>query len=123
MEIKCPICGKKYSYDRKICQECEDTSIYSSGADFINELEHKWNCSIFLDFKSIAFKPSKFCDLTRELSPEPNNLAIYEREPYNWNCDPSYQLFRKKEKPSTMLTIGDFSIHMRSKSNSHLFYE
>ena len=123
MEIKCPICGKKYCYDSKICQECEDYSINSGVADFEGIRNHRWNCSVFLEIRSMAYKTRNLCDLTKELSPEPRNLVIEERESYDWNCDPIHRLIKKKEKPLAMLTIGDFYIDTRSKANSHLFYE
>ena len=66
MEIRCPICGKKYCYDRKICQDCEDYSINSGAADFEGNRNHKWNCSVFLEINSLAYKTSKFCDLTKD---------------------------------------------------------
>ena len=123
MEIKCPVCGKKYSYDREICQECEDYSIYSGVCDFEGKNHHKWNCSVFLDIKSIAFKTSKINELTKALSPEPNNLVIHERELYDWNCESSYQIYRNRENTFKPLTLRDFSTLMKYKTDSHLFFE
>jgi hypothetical protein len=123
MEIRCPICGKKYSYDRKICQECEDYSIYSGVYDVDGKKYHKWNCSVFLKISSSAFKTSKIRELTKELSPEPNNLVIHEREIYDWNCEPNHHIYRKKETTYTPLTLGVFSTIMKNKTDSHLFFE
>jgi hypothetical protein len=123
MEIRCLICGKKYCYDRKICQDCEEYSINSGVADFEGNRNHKWNCSVFLEIKSVAYKSKNFCDLTKDLSPEPKNLEIDERESYDWNCDSANRLYRKTEESLPKITIGDFYTHMRSKVNSHLFYE
>lgn len=123
MDIKCPICGKKYSYDRKICQECEDYSIYSGLTNFNGENQHKWNCSVFLGISSTAFKISKIIDLTKDLSPEPNNLAIHERETYEWNCEPNHHFYRKKETNYTPLTLGIFSTIIKNKTDSHLLFE
>ncbi|MFX1375217.1 MAG: hypothetical protein ACFFA0_05340 [Promethearchaeota archaeon] len=123
MEIKCPVWRNKYSYDREICQECEDYSIYSGAADINRKNYHNWNCSIFLEINSKAFKTSKVCELIKELSPEPNNLAIYERDFYDWNCDSNYQEYRKKEIISIPLTLEAISMNMKNKTNSHLLYE
>lgn len=123
MDIKCPICGKKYSYDRCICQECEDYSIYSGVTNFNSRNQHKWNCSVFLEISSTAFRSSNVNDLTKELSPEPNNLATYEREIYDWNCEPNHRIYRKKETIYTPLTLGVFSTIMKNKTESHLFFE
>lgn len=121
MEIRCPICGKKYSYDSKICQECEDYSIYSNLCDIHDD--HKWNCSIFLTINSSAFKTSRIRDLTKELSPEPNNLVVHEREIYDWNCESTYKTYRNREDTFKPLTLGDFSMIMKNKTDSHLFFE
>ncbi|MFX1428358.1 MAG: hypothetical protein ACFFBE_18025 [Promethearchaeota archaeon] len=121
MEIRCPICGKKYSYDRKICQECEDYSIYSNLCDIHDD--HKWNCSVFLTINSSAFKTSRIRDLTKELSPEPNNLAIQERKLHSWNCSSRYQDYRPIEMSFKPLTLGDFSAIIRNKTDSHLLFE
>ncbi|MFX1324419.1 MAG: hypothetical protein ACFE8N_05650 [Promethearchaeota archaeon] len=123
MEIKCPICGKKYYYDSKICLECEDYSIYSGVSEHEGKLHHKWNCSIFLDIPSSAYKVSKVCDLTKDLSPEPNNLIIHERKFYDWNCESVSHSWGNVKKSSNSLTLGDFLTIMKSKSDSYLLYE
>ncbi|MFX0081867.1 MAG: hypothetical protein ACFE94_08950 [Candidatus Hodarchaeota archaeon] len=123
MEIKCPVCGKKYRYDSKICQECEDYSISSGLTDFGGRDNNKWNCSIFLGIDTIAFKTSKTCELIKDLTPEPNNFAIHERASYDWNCEPNNKLNLNSENIRKALTIKDFSTFMRSKKDSSLIYE
>lgn len=123
MEIKCPVCGKKYRYDSKICQECENYSIYSGITDFGSRDNHKWNCSIFLDINTIAFKSSKTCELIKDLTLEPNNYAIHEKESYNWNCESINRFNRNTENSRKTLTIKDFSMFMRIKKDSSLIYE
>lgn len=123
MEIKCPICGKKYYYDSKICQECEDHSVHSGVADLERKLYHKWNCSVFLEIPSTAYKTSQMCELTKDLSPEPNNLVIQKRNYYEWNCEPVSCSHENIKIPSQVLTLGDFFIMLKSKSDSYLLYE
>lgn len=123
MEIRCPICGKKYSYDRVICQECEDYSIYSGVCEIDNKALHKWNCSAFLTITSSAFKTNKVRELMKELSPEPNNLAIQKREKHNWNCEPNYQIYRNGKESFKPLILGDYFALIKNKTESHLFFE
>jgi hypothetical protein len=130
MEIKCPICGKKYHYDRKICQECEDYSIYSGLADINNKKNHKWNCSIFLGCDTIAFKTSKTWELTKNLTPEPENFAIHEKELYDWNCETVNRSKGYKESSPMKQLLENFSAKnknkigiVRSKSIASLIYE
>ena len=49
MTLKCPICGREYSYEGKICQDCEDYSTYSGLTEIESFEEHKWNCALFLE--------------------------------------------------------------------------
>ncbi len=123
MEIKCPVCGKKYKYDRKICQECEDYSIYSGLAKVDGKISHKWNCAVYLGLDTITFKTGKISELTQELSPEPINLAVEKRNFYYWNCESINQLCKKEKRSLSPVTLGDFSTHVRNKTNSSLFYE
>ena len=130
MEIRCPICGKKYQYDRKICQECEDYSTYSGLADINQKKNHKWNCSVFLGFDSIAFKTSEICELTKNLTLEPNNFAIIEKELYDWNCETvnrskgykEISLIKQLPKNFSVINSNKIGIE-RSKSKASLIYE
>ena len=123
MEIRCPVCGKKYRYDSKICQECEDYSISSGLTDFGSRDNHKWNCSMFLDINTITFKTSKTCELIKDLTPEPNNFAIYEKASYDWNCEPINKLNLNSDDLRKALNIKDFSTIMMRKNYSSLIYE
>ncbi|MFW9880017.1 MAG: hypothetical protein ACFFG0_43640 [Candidatus Thorarchaeota archaeon] len=123
MELKCPVCGKKYRHDSKICHECEDHSIYSGLTDIGDRDNHKWNCSIFLDIDTIAFKSSKIRELIKDLTPEPNNFAIHENTSYDWNCKPINKSKLDTKNIQNTLTIKDFSTFMKSKKYSSLIYE
>ncbi|MFW9822089.1 MAG: hypothetical protein ACFFE4_04095 [Candidatus Thorarchaeota archaeon] len=123
MQIKCPICGKEYHYDRKICQDCEDYSIYSGFTEVGDKNCHKWNCSIFLGIETIAFRVSDTCDLINNLSPEPRNLTSNERKVYDWNTEPINSLNRKKVRPPRKLTLGDYSTIRKFRSDTSLLYE
>jgi len=122
MVIRCPICGKKYSYDRMICQDCEDYSNYSGVCEIGDKTRYKWNCSAFLTIKSSAFKSNKVHELMKEPSPEPNNLTIQKREKHNWNCESNYQIYRNRKESFKPLILGDYFL-MKNKTDSHLFFE
>ncbi len=123
MEIKCPICGKKYHYDRKICQDCEDYSIYSGVAKIGDKNNHKWNCSVFLGIETLAFRASKFCDSIKNLTPEPNNFIINERKLYDWNSETASRFKRKKEGFPINIPPSNFSTIKKYGSDTSLVYE
>ncbi|MHA1414056.1 MAG: hypothetical protein ACTSUX_04625 [Promethearchaeota archaeon] len=56
MLLKCPICGKKYAYDSKICPDCEEFSRYSGLMVENDTSTEKWNCAYFLQTNSIVFR-------------------------------------------------------------------
>lgn len=58
MALICIFCRKEYHHDRKICQLCEDYSIYS-GLAFSNENNGKWRCDKFLELNTIFFERKK----------------------------------------------------------------
>ena len=51
MSLKCPICGKEYLHDRKVCHKCEESAVDSG----LNAIEKRWSCDNFLESRSIAF--------------------------------------------------------------------
>ncbi len=123
MEIKCPICGKKYHYDSKICQACEDYSIYSGITKSRYELDHKWNCSVFIGIETLAFKPTPIYELIKDLTPEPNNFITNKGKAYNWNSEFTSKYERELKSSSGSLTLGNFSIIKRDRSDASLLYE
>jgi len=58
MSLKCPLCGVKYSYDRKICHTCEETAINSNLASQDGRHDNKWRCDNFLEVNCLAFGSS-----------------------------------------------------------------
>lgn len=91
--LKCPVCGKKYSYESKICKTCEDYLKYSSLINSIEEsgykedYTHKWNCAVFLDDNRFIFTIKKRSKVKLELTNEPLNLRITPARNYDWNTE------------------------------------
>jgi hypothetical protein len=111
MSLKCPICGREYLHDRKICQTCEETAINSSVSHSGRDVK-KWRCDNFLELKSLPFG----CNLDsgkevgpkmiecpecgveysygRKISHTCNNNSVtfgkifeLEHRGHKWNCD------------------------------------
>ena len=120
MEIKCPICGKKYKYDRKICQDCENYSIYSGVAEIGNK---KWNCSVFLGIETMAFSTNKTFKSIKKLTLEPRNFITNERKSYDWKTKDVSRFKRKMENSSIRLPVNDFSTIKKYRSSASLLYE
>jgi uncharacterized OB-fold protein len=51
MSLKCPICGKEYLHDRRVCYRCEEIAINSG----LNSVEKKWRCDNFLESSRLVF--------------------------------------------------------------------
>jgi len=88
MSLNCPICGKKYFYDRKICQECEDSSIYSGLITTYGDGEEiqKWNCGIFLEDTNSVFGKRKSFDSYFNIASTPKTLREKNQSKNAWNC-------------------------------------
>lgn len=93
MPLKCPICRKEYFHDRKICQVCEDKSIYSRLVNKEKHKSQKWNCGIFLEFNTLAFGKHKPNNNYIEIASEPKFSDFKQKKEYTWNCD---SIFRFK---------------------------
>jgi len=89
MSLKCPICGKKYFYDRKICQTCESKSIYSGLTIQEWNMAQKWNCGIFLDSDNLVFGKRKLSDKNIRITSEPKFSDFKPKKEHHWNCDPN----------------------------------
>lgn len=87
MPLKCPICGKKYYYDSKICHECEDYSKYSGLTNIDDYYIQKWNSGVFLEFDSIVFGRQKADDAYIQIASEPKFTKFKHRKDYDWNCE------------------------------------
>ena len=86
MSLNCPICGKEYFHDRKICQECEDSSIYSGLITTYGEESQKWNCGIFLEDTNSVFGKRKPFDSYFNIASTPKTLREKNRSTNAWNC-------------------------------------
>ncbi len=89
MSLNCPICGKEYFYDRKICQECEDSSIYSGLITTYEEEIQKWNCGIFLEENNSVFGKRKHFSSYINITSIPKTRREKNRELNAWNCNRS----------------------------------
>lgn len=87
MPLKCPICGKEYFHDRKICKVCESKSIYSGLAITDENTSQKWNCGIFLEFDTLAFGKHKPNDAYIKIASEPKFSDFKPKKEYTWNCN------------------------------------
>ncbi|MFX0178205.1 MAG: hypothetical protein ACFE85_18455 [Candidatus Hodarchaeota archaeon] len=85
--LKCPICGKEYSYEGKICLECEDRSLYSGLVKKENLKDYTWNCAIFLDEYKSIFGVNKSLRHYLKLTTEPSKLKVRGAKRYEWNTD------------------------------------
>ena len=89
--IRCPICGRKYSYESKICIECEDYLKYSGlskfleGGNFRSSEFYKWNCAIFLGDENYIFASKRLPRTYMEITTEPSSLRIASARNYGWN--------------------------------------
>ena len=92
MSLRCPICGKEYFYDRKICQTCEKELINSGLIEIDSRRSQKWNCSIFLDFENLAFGRRKPDEPYYKIASEPNFYDCKPRKQYPWNCNTRFEI-------------------------------
>lgn len=52
--LKCPLCGKEYLHDMKVCHNCESTANNSLNHRYESNT-NKWRCDNFLEVSNIAF--------------------------------------------------------------------
>ncbi|MFX0019465.1 MAG: hypothetical protein ACFFB1_06750 [Promethearchaeota archaeon] len=134
--LKCPICGREYSYESKICRECESYLEYSGLASSIEvsgykgDFTHKWNCAAFLnDYNSIFTikgKPKVYVEITNE----PFSLRITPARSYEWNTEPITRFrsiieksFAESKIAVVPELIDDIMEFIERKSDSLLIYE
>lgn len=122
MPLKCPICGKEYFYDVKICQSCENYSINSKLINTAPNKRYKWNCNYFFDDKRGIFSVCKSIRTYIKLLPEPKDMRIILPQSYEWNCDASNYDFKDEMKTKIPLVYIELDID-KERENSHLVYE
>ncbi len=134
--LKCPICGKEYSYESKICKECESYLEYSGLASSIGErgykedFTHKWNCAAFLSDDRLIFAIKRQPKVYAEITSEPFNLRIPPTRHYEWNTELVTRFRSIIEKSFTESKIAvvpelidDIMEFIARKSDSLLIYE
>ena len=130
MTLKCPICGKEYYYDRKICQVCESKSIYSGLIANERNATQKWNCGIFLESDTLTFSRHKLSDRYIKINSEPKYSDFKLKKGLRWNCEPDLR-FRTfyilksevaKLRNSRNLPNNDLYV-MKKEANNSILYE
>ena len=118
MRLKCPICGRLYDYESKICKECEDEARMSQLAQINPSLGEKWNCAIFLDDSNCAFG-RRCMDNRPNTSPvELFEFKLGQAPSYNWGI-----ALRVKKEDSLELPYEDLKIVEALKLDELLGFE
>ena len=130
MPLKCPICGKEYFYDSKICQMCENKSHYSGLINNDVNKSQKWNCGIFLEFDTLTFGKHKSNESYIKIASEPKFLDFKPKKEYIWNCDSKIKFsnFSTLKSGISQLKIikklpRSSSRILKEKINSSIMYE
>lgn len=130
MSLKCPICGREYYYDRKICQECEDYSNYSDLIEFKGKNKNRWNCAIFLNSNNFVFGLKKSSKSKVKFNSEFSNLRANEREFYNriYNSPIEFNDYSNNHIKNTEFKLDSTSIvdkfnKIKKEVNLSLIYE
>ena len=129
MSLKCPICGKEYYYDSKICQACEDES-NNSGLLYTFKKSKNWNCGLFLEFENLTFDHQKPDEVYIKIASEPKFSDYKPKVEYIWNCDSRFRFknfFNLKYGISQLeavkkVSLMDLKIFEKEKNYS-LIYE
>jgi hypothetical protein len=67
MALKCPLCGKTYHYESKICQECLNYKEYSKNLSKYMNDGIKLTCASFLSEKDRIFRSNPPKDIISEV--------------------------------------------------------
>ncbi|MHA1671923.1 MAG: hypothetical protein ACTSV5_15335 [Promethearchaeota archaeon] len=103
--LKCPICGKSYLHDSKICKQCEDATMRSG---LIKEDPSINNLLVF----------NNYCWLGKV---EHHELWIDLPPHYAWNCDISRKMLNIIEEEPNLVDIQEFPLN--DKLYSSLYFE
>jgi len=121
MSLNCPICGKDYFHDRKICQECEDSSIYSGLIATQGEENQKWNCGIFLEGNNSVFGKNKPFDSYVNIASTPKTRREKNREINAWNCNTANANNKVSERETILL--NQQSVNEKNESQKLMAFE
>ncbi|MFX0043761.1 MAG: hypothetical protein ACFE8L_12690 [Candidatus Hodarchaeota archaeon] len=122
MPLKCPICGKEYFYEAKICQSCNNYSINSNLITNDPNKRYKWNCNYFFDDQRGIFSNCKSIRTQIKLIPEPKDMRITLPQLFEWNCDISKYDSKVEKKARIPLVYIELDID-KERENSYLIYE
>ena len=130
MSLKCPICGKEYFHDRKICPICESKSKPTRSTIKEENLTQKWNCGIFLGIDTLAFGKCKPSDSYIKITSEPKFSNFITKEGRAWNCDSIVRLTDLNNSKSEIYSLEkDRNLQIRNSNifpkgaNTSLIYE
>jgi len=130
MSLICPICGKKYFYDRKICQTCESKTIYSGLTVKEGNATQKWNCGVFLGFDTLTFGKQRASDRYIKINSEPKFSDFKPIKESYWNCDSnarfrSFSILKSGvSKLSNFMNLPNNELNFVKKgTNSSILYE
>ncbi len=126
MSLKCPVCQKEFNYESKICQECEDYSIYSGLINKGGTNIQKWNCGVFLGFNSSAFKNTKIYDSSVKIISELKKMDTKKQKIKYWNYDIKkgnnpYTNKELSKKFDPISLVDEFTINKKKFNNSLIF--
>lgn len=96
--LKCPICGKKYSYESKICKFCEDEAIRSG---LVKEDPSINNLLVF----------NNYCWLGKV---EHHELRIQQTPYHDWNCNMKEEVLSFQEKESNFIDIVESRLEAKA---------
>ena len=130
MSLKCPICGREYFYDAKVCQDCENYSIESNLINCGPNKGYKWNCNYFFNDKRGIFSICNSIRRQIKLMPEPKDMRITIPLFYEWNCDSSNRFdinsisFDSKVEKKRRIPLVYVELDLDGgRESSHLVYE
>ena len=134
--LTCPICGKEYFCESKVCKECEDYLKYSGLANLtdINEnrniYSYKWNCAVFLKDKNFVFATKLRPKMYVEITSEPFNLRIAPARHYELHSETATKFrycietsSRESDIAANSELIDDIMKVVKERSDSLLIYE
>lgn len=107
MSLKCPICGREYDHDSKICLICESKSITSGLISSDKIVSQKWNCGNFLECDGLAFGKRKSDEPYYKIASEPKYYNCKPRKENPWNCNSRFRITSFLTLESVISELGN----------------
>ena len=105
--LKCPICGKMYAYESKICTECEEYAIRSG-----------------LTSKKAPFSSTyPFRGTRRFIKVEHHEYRVKEPFDYGWNCCVPLEMEVDVENELFFSPIELLGLPLDKRANLTLYFE